>query len=147
MNELELFKIGIKPAILIPEKSISRVKIDADEYYKGRFRKGIILSHKELPLITDFDNIKLGIVLGYYPKSCEVLYASRVNRENRGNNEFIYFGGIHFNTAHLFDEALEWCKGKYLEKMLLYSNNIKCNKIIIRREKSKVIREIREIKI
>lgn len=142
MNELELFKIGIKPAILIPEKSISRVKIDADEYYKGRFRKGIILSHKELPLITDFDNIKLGIVLGYYPKSCEVLYASR---ENRGNNEFIDFGGIHFNTVHLFDEALEWCKEKYLEKMLLYSNNIKCNKIIIRREKSKVIRETIEI--
>lgn len=143
-NELILFKKGIKPAILFPDNVKEKVDLNLNAYYTTTFRKSIILSHTELPCITDRDNIKLGIVLGYYPKSCEVLYS---NREVWTENEFINFGGIQFNTAHLFDEAFEWCIETYKDKMLKSYDNIVIHRWKNKRVNNKVLKLLLETKI
>lgn len=141
-NELILFKKGIKPAILFSQRFKDRVDLNLKDYYTATFRGSFIVSHTDLPVIKSNDNIKLGIALGYYPKSCELLYSTR---ETSNINELINFGGIQFNTAFLFDEAFAWCKDKYLKSMLEHFENVVCHRWVNKRESGKIVRETIEI--
>ncbi|MNB98636.1 hypothetical protein D3C81_793530 [compost metagenome] len=111
-GDVNLFLNHIKPAILFEEKTYKKHNIDVNDYYHTPFRAGIVISHKPLPKITNSDNIKLGKVLGYYPKSCDLFF------NESESEEFIWYGGIHFNTGHLYNEALDWCHQQYKDKLI-----------------------------
>jgi hypothetical protein len=112
MNEIILFKNKIKPALLLSEHVLKKNNIIINDYYHIPFRGSILISHNPIPEIKD-DFSTVGKILGYYPKSCELFEAGISNI-----NEFIDFGGIHFNTGGLYEEALQWCKDTYSEEML-----------------------------
>lgn len=106
--EIVLFQDGVKPAIF--DRPSRFVHMDLCYFHTKEFRNGIIVSRKEINI---HNNIDLGILLGYYPESCKLLYS------NAGHNDvFLNFGGIKFNTAGLYKEALRWCKEVYAEPML-----------------------------
>lgn len=136
-KEIELFLRGIKPAILKQKYIISRCSIDTYEYHTETFRNSIILSHKEIPPIKDINCKELGIILGYYPKSCE-LFDSKLRDMLVTENEFIDFGGIVFNTGFLFEESLEWCIKEYKDKMLKHYDKIVVRHWVNKRDGNKV---------
>lgn len=124
-DELDVFKAGIKPAILAGMENGSLKKLDLNKYYITEYRGGIIASHKKLCSITDTDRVALGIALGYFPDACKKLFGEH-KEYNNSSAEIIRFGGISFNTGGLFNESFKWCMEKYADKMIKEYGVILC---------------------
>ncbi|MNV50280.1 hypothetical protein D3C71_1422820 [compost metagenome] len=111
-NEIELFLNHVKPAVMFKKEIYDKNHININKYHHAEFRGNILISHSPLPEINDNDKILIGKILGYYPESCDIVLP------NYDVNEFINYGGIHFSTRMLYDDALEWCHNEYKDKLL-----------------------------
>lgn len=111
MNELLLFTLGIKPAILVRQTRDTRLL--AKGKYTRELGRGILISHTPIP--DDITAYTLGVALGYYPESCKRF--GTYPHEEIQKGPFIFYNGLHFNTCGLGDEALKWCQETYGERM------------------------------
>ena len=136
LREIELFELGIKPAVLIQNYSnvnvvreVSRILRKPDVYFaisdRGEGLSECFIHRNKMLADAGFDHTdlsvkRLGIELGYYPPACERKKGSsgfEAIGQHR-NRTFLNFGGINFSAnEHLFD-ALRWCADQYLDKML-----------------------------
>lgn len=126
ISEIRLFKDKIKPGIFLSKNMVIKNKIDIDDFYSIKINDSILLTHSPMP--EKFNQIGLGKLLGYYPKSCDLFLTDRCSERV----EFLNFNGIHFNTKLLYDEALEWCIEQYGKSMLEKYKKIEyCKELMI----------------
>lgn len=113
--EIELFKAGIKPSILGRTRELRQkgiIDTPGVGHYISSDERFLIASRNPLPLRRELTHEKIGILLGYFPKSCEEI------QDTNKVDTFLNFGGIHFNTKGYGKEAFNWCKGRYLEDII-----------------------------
>jgi len=125
ISEEELFLKGIKPAILFQSKS-EKCKDSLLLKYKEPEYITVVTSESKnnrssILIVRDkkqLEEKRLGVILGYFPKSVDAFIASRnEDTKNKRITTLINFGGLEFNTVGYFDEALKWCNNAYGEKM------------------------------
>ena len=110
-----MFKLGIKPSVLIQKKVLEKINFDYSLYNHLELGTSILISH--IPINKESYQgesytYEIGVALGYYPESCKEFW------NNNLKDEFIHFGAIHFNTKGYTEESLTWCKERYTEAML-----------------------------
>lgn len=126
IDEFTLFKDNIKPTILSNKESLIKNDINIDNFYSMKYKNSILVSTKKIDIV-DNDVVKLGKILGYYPKVCELF--NQIDFHKNEIIEYINFNGIYFNTSYLYNECVEWCKDKYLDKMLMKYHKVEYRRL------------------
>lgn len=126
-TEEELFWDDVKPAILYQSVTRKRraklLKKHCEAGHSVKIINSTYSNNKSSILVAknpeQFKEQRLGVLLGYFPKSVDAFDESFENKSDENEvSMFINYGGISFNTAGFFDEALEWCHKTYKNKML-----------------------------
>ena len=128
-----MFQHGIKPALLIGERKYRQLLtlIKGQQYivkeinlFNGGTRYIVARPEAEKQVdevLATKDIYKIGVMLGYYPESCELF---KNTRRSLQSSMLINFNGINFNTMGLVDEAINWCLNQYGEKILEHQDYI-----------------------
>lgn len=117
-TEIEVFEAGIKPAVLVDrdnKEEYTRVweiiNKSKNIHSRNVFRnRAVILSWKPIPPKICAGE-ELGITLGFYPESCYTF-------NDEDNWSTLDFNGIFFCVGSYKNEAIQWCKEQYGEKLL-----------------------------
>lgn len=138
VDEFTLFINGIKPAILLQTKN------KEDKRIKILNKMNVVMKEDDNSyLVTrnkkQLEEKKLGVMLGYYPKSVDkFMEVKKQGIELVSNyNIFINYNGIFFNVMGYFDEALEWCNQVYREKMIKKFGKVDIRKLYLYMEEGK----------
>lgn len=121
INDIDMFKKGIEPAVCGYESKILRLTKNKN-FFVQMLNNMYLVSHTPVNITNSYE---LGVALGYYPKSCEAFALAQFEGIQIGHHLGLDFNGIRFYTMGYEKEALLWCLNEYGEKSLQLCSKIK----------------------